>query len=535
MRLPAILTRARMGALAVLIANGFAQAATSLALVAIVGAAVSGERPALGQGWLIGAASLSLGITLFSLRVLQRRQGADFALDYVREVRGLLVEQLFTLPPTAGPTRLGLVMTRLITDLSAIRSWLADGVASLFVAGPSVVLIVLGAFWLAPGVASFLLAGVLVWFAVTLVALPSLQRAIRESRRRRGRLAGRLGDVVLTRATFAHFGRSGPAARKIDRISEDLNEWLVRRAGWSGAARSSSDFVIPVIIAILAAYAAPSGPVMPAGELSTLLLLAGLTVAQLSDLARAADYRLAYVESRRRIASILAMPVLPDPEDPIPLPRLAVGRRLRVELRCSNGKPSRVLEAAPGAMILLRGDTPEARSTLLASVAGIEENNGLAIFLDDIPLDKVSRRDRRRVITLLSPTIPLVRATMAENIAIGAPSATLQEEIVAIASLCGLALDRASECGQERLQPPHSVNPMLAARIRAARALVRAAAVLLIDDVDVCKDRDLLAAVLACARATHTTVIASCDVAAGTTEFDGTWLLDGEWSSRGNP
>ncbi|UVC18143.1 hypothetical protein [Mesorhizobium onobrychidis] len=58
---------------------------------------------------------------------------------------------------------------------------------------------------------------------------------------------------------------------------------------------------------------------------------------------------------------------------------------------------------------------------------------------------------------------------------------------------------------------------------------------LLIDDVDVCKDRDLLAAVLACARATHTTVIASCDVAAGTTEFDDTWLLDGEWSSRGNP
>ncbi|TIM76348.1 MAG: ABC transporter ATP-binding protein, partial [Mesorhizobium sp.] len=291
MPLPGILIGTRLVALAVLVAIGFAKAATSLALVAIVGAAVSGEPQPLGQGRLI-VASLSLGIALFALGVMQRRQGAAFALDYVREVRRLLVEQLFALPPGAGRTGLGLVMTRLVTDLSAIKSWLADGVASLFVAGPSVVLIVLGAFWLAPGVAPFLL---------------------RESRRRRGRLAGRLGDIVVARAAFAHFGKSGTSTRKIDRMSEALNMWLVRRAGWSGAARASSDFVMPVIVVILVAYAFSGRPAMLVGDLSTLLLLAGLTVGQLSDLARAADYRLAYVESRRRIASILARPVPADP------------------------------------------------------------------------------------------------------------------------------------------------------------------------------------------------------------------------------
>lgn len=527
MRLPGILTGARLGALAVLIANGFAQAAVSLVLVAIVGAAVSGRRLAEDQDWLIAAASLLLGIALFALRVMQRRQGAAFALDYVREVRGLLVEQLFALPPTAGRTRLGLVMTRLVTDLSAVRSWLADGMASLFVAGPSVVLIVLGAFWLAPGVAPFLLSGVVVWSIVSLVALPLLHRAICESRRRRGRLAGRLGDIVLARTTFAHFGRSGPAARKIDRMSEALNEWLVRRAGWSGAAHASSDFVVPVIIAVLVVYALPGSPTMPAGDLSTLLLLAGLTVGQLSDLSRAADYRLAYVESRRRIGSILSMPTLADSENPIPLPRAPAGRRLRVAFHDTNNEPSHVLEAAPGALILLRSDTPEARDALLVNIAGFEESGGLTIFLDDIPFHKASRRNWRRAITLLSPAIPLIRGTMAANIAIGASSSMPQQEIVTIASLCGLAVDVESETDQVRLEPPHGITPMQAARIRAARALARSAAVLLIDDIEVCRDSDLLAAVLAHARAACTTVIVSSETAPAGTEFDDIWLLDG--------
>ncbi|TIN06192.1 MAG: hypothetical protein E5Y59_18110 [Mesorhizobium sp.] len=59
---------------------------------------------------------------------------------------------------------------------------------------------------------------------------------------------------------------------------------------------------MPVIVVILVAYAFSGRPAILVGDLSTLLLLAGLTVGQLSDLARAADYRLAYVESRRRIA-----------------------------------------------------------------------------------------------------------------------------------------------------------------------------------------------------------------------------------------
>jgi ABC-type transport system involved in cytochrome bd biosynthesis fused ATPase/permease subunit len=110
---------------------------------------------------------------------------------------------------------------------------------------------------------------------------------------------------------------------------------------------------------------------------------------------------------------------------------------------------------------------------------------------------------------------------------LGAPSATSQEEIIATASLCGLAVDGPPDSSQRRLEPPR-VSAMQAARIRAARALVRSAAVLLIDDIDVCKDRDLLAAVLAHARAAQTTVIVSCEAATAGMEFDDTWLLDCE-------
>lgn len=533
MRLPRILTAARLGALSVLVANGFAQAAASLALVAVVGA-TPGANGVGHQGWITVGASLALGITLFVLRVMQRRQGAAFALGYVREVRGRLVEQLFALPPTASRTRVGLVMTRLITDLSAMRSWLADGIAAFFVAGPSVILMGLGAFWLAPDIAPFLLAGILVWSAVTLLVLPFLNRAIRESRRRRGRLAGRLGDVVLARTTLSHFGKSGSALRKIDRMSELLNAWLVRRATWSGGARAASDLVVPIAIALLAASMLAGNPTIPAADLSTLLLLAGLTVAQLSELARAADYRLAHIQSRRRIAALLAMPTVSDPVDPIPLPRSRVGRQLRVERRSPDGRPPCILEAPPGAAVQLRTGAPDACSSFLAAIAGFEENDDVAVFLDDIPLAKVSQRDRRRTVTLLSPAIPLIRGTVAENIVIGAPSATSQASIAAVASLCGLAADFAAQRGAMRLEAPHGINSMQAARIRAARALVRSAAVLLIDDGDVCKDRDLFAAVLAHARAAHAVVIVACDVPADG-EFDAVWQLDQHAPHQGEP
>ncbi|MCT7377846.1 ABC transporter transmembrane domain-containing protein [Chelativorans salis] len=523
MRPPSLLIGGRLGAMAGLVANGFSQAAASLALVWVVDLVASGGL-AGGHGWLIAAASLFLGITLFVLRVMQRRQGAKLALGYVREVRGQLVRHLLALPPSASRTRLGLVMTRLITDLSAIRSWLADGIASFLVAGPSIILIALGGFWLAPSVAPYLLSGILLWLAITILTLPFLQHAIRESRRWRGRLAGHLGEVVLGRTSFAHFGRSGPVMRKVDRESDRMNAWLIRRASWSGVARAASELVTPAMIAILVGYAVAAGPAMPVADLSALLLLSSLIVAYLSDLARAADYRLAYVESRRRIASILAMPVLSDPEMPMPLPRTSAGRRLCIEHRPDGGSLV-VLKATPGELVLLCGGTRTSRSAFLASVAGLEEDADLSVFLDGVPLHQVSRRDWRRAVSLLSPAIPLVRGTAMENIVIGAPSGTSQEEIGSIAKSCRVDADGGSENPQLHTRASHAPSPAQASRIRAARAMIRSASVLLIDDDEVCNDQDLLDTIIAYARAAQSIVIVSCQ-SGETIAADKVWLLD---------
>lgn len=507
MSLPPLMTSRRRAALFGLVLNGFLQAAASLGIVGVVDAVVSSEASSPSPPMLLAATSVGLGVALFALRVLQRRQGEGFALDYVREIRVSLVEHLLSVPTTQEKTSFGLAMTRLITDLSAIKSWLADGVASLFVSGPSTVLILVGAFWLAPTVAPYLAAAVTMWLAMAIATLPFLRRAIRESRRHRGRLAAHLGHTILSHVTLSHFGRSGPTMRKTETMSETLNQTIVERATWSGVVRAASDLVTPLIVAAVITATLLQSHSMNASDLSILLLLAGLTVSQLAHLARAADYRLAFLESRRRIASALSVDLPADPESPTPLPRSSCGRAIGVEIRASPADAPAVYYAPAGTVVTLYGSTPAIRSAVLAAIAGLADSPYVRVTLDEIALHDVSRRDRRRAITLVSPVIPLTCGTVKENIAIGALSKASAQDIAEIAESCGLQDNGMLD---HRITAPLSIDPFLAARIRAARALARGASIVLVDDTALIEDKELLAAFLSRALSRGITVIISC-------------------------
>lgn len=512
MGLPRVMTARRRGAFTLLVAIGFAQAAVSLGLVVIVREASNEAFAAAAATGMLALAALGLGFFLFALRIVQKRQGEALALGYTAEVRVNLVEQIFAMPAESSKTRLGLMMTRLITDLSAIKNWLAEGLASLFVALPSVSTIVVGAFFLAPSVAPYLLVGVVVWAAATVLAIPFLGRAIRESRKRRGRMSARLGDIVLARATLAHFGRGGPTVRRVERMSESLNAALVARAGWSGTARAASDLALPAIVASLMAIALTRMPAVAPRDLGILLLLSGLVVAQLADLARAADYRLAFREAWRRLSDILDQPVVGDPEDPVALPRAVGGRTLKVSFHTPGTCGERSFEAKAGAVVAVTGGAEADRSAFLRAIAEPSSRIDLAIQLDDIALSRVTRRDRRRAITLVSPSLPLIRASILDNIAIGAPSGTPHREIARIAHLAGL--DLAANPDPAPLDPAR-VDPRLAGAIRAARALLRGAAVIAVDDPDLCRNASLLSAFVAEAAARRAVVVlaATADVA----------------------
>lgn len=526
MSLPPLSTSARRRALGGLVLNGFLQAAASLGLVLVFGAAVSAEPGITQRRAILVAASVGLGLVIFALRVLQRRQGEAFALDYVRDTRLAFVDRLFAGSTDESRTRLGLLMTRLITDLSAIKLWLANGLASMFVAVPSTTLVLSGAFWLVPSVAPFLVVGVVVWFVVTVVANPFLRRAVRESRRHRGRLASRVGDAVLARSTLAHFGRAGATRRRVEKMSDRLNRMLVARAGWSGAMRAAAELITPTMIAAMTAAAFLAMPEPGAADVSMLLLLAGLVVVQLTDIARAADYRLAYLESRRRLASVLAAPALPEPTNPVPFSRSADGRSIRVEIAGNADDQPFAFEAPPGSVVLFAGKSRLARSAIVLQIGGLEKAENVSVDLDGVPFDQISLRDRRRAITVVSPAIPLIRGTIEQNIAIGAPSESSPEEIATIAALCGLCNDAAIGHVplQHSIEAPLTIDPPLAVRIRAARALARSASILLVDDPFLL-DSAILPDFLDYARRKRMTVILSGEAGA-VRGVDIVWSLD---------
>lgn len=480
MSMPHLWTRRRALGLARLLLIGVLQATAALLL------AVAGSRLLTGGTARFSpeelAAAIAIGtVSLIGLRILQRRWSEDLALTYVTDLRLALMSHVLRTPVNVRSMRLGLVMTRIVNDLTAIKLWIANGLIASLVAAALLGTLLIYLLIMEPVLAAALAPGLLLWGLCLLVSLRPLLSRIRESRRRRGNIAALAGGQLSARLALLTHGALTRSLTRLRKKSMKMNRALVGRATYSGLLRSSSDLVFPVIaltlgLGLLSFDADP----LSAYRLGFFFLLLGIVIVQLNALSMAVEYRLAHTVALARLREVFAQSVIEPGSGPErQLTRKAGGRHLKLRhLNLSPATPSFSLDIRAGQAAVLTDLSPEEINRLFAQIAGLSQLQAGRILLDGEDQSQTPPRDWWRCVTVISDALPLIPGTVGENATLGTPSAKDRPAREKILELFGLSPDIAARRISET-EPP---SPAIAAAIRATRGILRQANVVLVDE-----------------------------------------------------
>ena len=228
----------------------------------------------------------------------------------------------------------------------------------------------------------------------------------------------------------------------------------------------------------------------------------------------AAAERVIEVEERR--------PAVTDPEHPIPLERVAGAIAFDdVYYRYPGGDREALagvsFSLAPGETLALVGQSGAGKSTATRLLLRLDDPGAGKIRFDGHDLRDVATRDLRDNVTVLPQEALFFDVPVREAIAYGRPGAT-EEEIVAVAKLAGAHefIERLPQGYDTRVgQRGRSLSGGQRQRLAIARALLRDAPVLVLDEPTTGLDNENAAQILSSIRrlmAGKTTIMVSHDL-----------------------
>lgn len=524
MRLPRILHRRRYGLLLRLGGNGIAQAAAAIGMAQLVRAAfVRMEQTGSGpSGFLtgllpvFGALLLVTGISM-TLRVFERRDAARLGEDYVMQVRLRLFDALTGGPALTLERRgLGPTMLRFVTDLTAVRQWVAQGIARLLVASLAIVGAIVALALIDPIAAVALAVLVVAGFGAALGLGRGLERRVRDSRAQRARLASRIGDRLRALAVVQVSGQGRRERKALSRLSRGLAEAAVTRASLSGMVRVIPEAVLGLsTVAILALGALRAGNgVLGYGDVIAALSVLGMASPQIRALGRIFEYRVNHRVATRKLRQLLTGASRPKTE------RRDDDKRPTGRLDLDNVSVAGALKdisatALPGQLIAVVGPGGSGKSSLLASVARLLRLDSGRVTLGGTDIGDFAPRAFARHVGMMSDDLPLLKGSLRANLTYRMPDADAGQLADAIA-LCGLddVLESLPQGLDTRLTENNTHLPRgLRRRFMLARAVIGDPALLLFDEPDAGLDpegRRVVDAILA--RRRSTALIATQDL-----------------------
>ncbi|GAA4070259.1 ABC transporter ATP-binding protein [Actinomadura miaoliensis] len=328
--------------------------------------------------------------------------------------------------------------------------------------------------------------------AVALVPLMMTPARLREQEEfdgAMGRISSSAVEFVEGISVVKAFGGSERAHRKFRTAADDFVGVFYRWVrGVSGIAAGmqlalSPPFVLLVVL-IGGAYLITTGGMAPADLLPFLLLGLGLT-APVAALGHGFDDMQAARRAVGRIRDVLAVRSLPEPAHPV------VPQGHRVELRDVRFgyEPGRevlcgidlVLE--PGTVTALVGPSGSGKSTLVQLLPRFFDPTHGSVVLGGVDLREVGSRELYRMVSFVFQDVRLLRASVADNIALAIPHADLDDVVRAA---------RQANIHDRILELPRGYDTVIgqearlsggeAQRIAIARALLADAPVLVLDE-----------------------------------------------------
>lgn len=341
--------------------------------------------------------------------------------------------------------------------------------------------------------------------AVALVPLMMTPARLREQRAfdaAQGQIADAVLEFVRGIAVVKAFGESGRAHRRFRTAADDFADIFLRMVrGLAGVGAAMQVAVSPpfvlLIVLIGGAVLITSGGMPPADLLPFLLLGLGLT-APVAALGHGFDDMQAAGRAIGRIREVLAEPPLPEPAHPVP-PR---GHRVELRgVRFGYDTGPEVLRGIdlvlePGTVTAVVGASGSGKSTLVRLLPRFFDPSAGSVWLGGVDLRELAADDLYRMVSFVFQDVRLLRATVAENIALAVPRAG-RDEVVHAARRAGIH-DRV-------LELPHGYDTVLgveaglsggeAQRISLARALLADTPVLVLDEATSFADPQTEAAV----------------------------------------
>ncbi|OLT35060.1 ABC transporter [Actinomadura sp. CNU-125] len=324
---------------------------------------------------------------------------------------------------------------------------------------------------------------------VPLMMTPARLREQKEFDAGTGRIADSVVEFVQGIAVVKAFGGSDRALHRFHTATDDFADSFLRMVrGLAPVAAAMQVALSPpfVLLAVLTGGTLLiTGGSLPAADLLPFLLLGlGLT-APVAALGHGFDDAQAARRAVGRIRDVLAARPLPEPAHP------AAPHGHRIELRgvrFGYDPGHEVLRGIdltlePGTVTALVGPSGSGKSTLVRLLPRFFDPDAGSIVLGGADLREIGSRELYRTVSFVFQDVRLLRASVADNIALAVPHAE-RDEVARAARLAGVH-DRI-------LELPHGYDTVLgdeaglsggeAQRISIARALLADAPVLVLDE-----------------------------------------------------
>lgn len=324
---------------------------------------------------------------------------------------------------------------------------------------------------------------------VPLLMVPARVREQKEFDAAMGRMTSAAVEFVRGIAVVKAFGGAVRAHRGFRKAANDFvdvfNRWVRGMSGPAAAMQLalSPPFVLLVVL-IGGAVLITSGGMTPADVLPFVLLGLGLT-APVAALGHGFDDLQAARRAVGRIREVLAVPALPEPTRPVE-PR---GHRVELRnVRFGYEAGHEVLRGIdlvlePGTLTAVVGPSGSGKSTLVQLLPRFFDPTHGSVRLGGVDLRELDSRELYRRVAFVFQATHLLRASVADNIALAVPHTDL-DDVVRAAKLANIH-DRILELprGYETvLHDEVELSGGEAQRISLARALVTEAPVLVLDE-----------------------------------------------------